>query len=100
MLEDLEAKAARAPDAGAGEAAGQGARSQGFEVMESLQVSGVTNLSVPIFGPVGSVVAALTCPYTKRLDKKSAPDTDAVLGLLVAAGREISQRQTAADHAQ
>ena len=74
-------------------------REQGCESMESLQVSGVTNLSVPIFGPVGSVVAALTCPYTKRLDKKSAPDTDAVLGLLVAAGREISQRQ-AAGHAQ
>ena len=75
-------------------------RELGFESMESLQVAGVTNLSVPIFGPVGSVVAALTCPYTKRLDKKSAPGMDAALGLLIAAGREISQRQAAADQAQ
>lgn len=74
-------------------------REQGFETMASLQVSGVTNLSVPIFGPVGSVIAALTCPYTERLDRKDAPDTEAVLNLLIAAGREISQRQTAAEPA-
>lgn len=67
-------------------------RQQGYEAMESLQVSGVTNLSVPIFGPLGSVIAALTCPYTERLDKKDAPDRDATLKLLVAAGEEISQR--------
>jgi len=99
MLEDLEAKA-REHVTPALKRRLAGVRSQGFESMESLQVSGVTNLSVPVFGPVGSVVAALTCPYTERLDKKSAPDTEAVLGLLVAAGREISQRQTATDHAQ
>ncbi|MDP1730046.1 MAG: IclR family transcriptional regulator [Devosia sp.] len=74
-------------------------REQGFETMASLQVSGVTNLSVPIFGPVGSVIAALTCPYTERLDRKNAPGTETVLALLVAAGREISQRQAAAEPA-
>lgn len=74
-------------------------REQGFETMASLQVSGVTNLSVPIFGPVGSVIAALTCPYTERLDKRGAPDTQAVLNLLIAAGREISQRQAAPESA-
>lgn len=67
-------------------------REQGFEIMESQQVASVTNLSVPIFGPLGSVVAALTCPYTDRLDKKSAPDQAATVKLLIAAGREISQR--------
>jgi DNA-binding IclR family transcriptional regulator len=70
-------------------------REQGFENMESRQVTGVTNLSVPIFGPAGSVVGALACPYTRRLDKPDAPDPQAALRLLIAAGSEISQRQTA-----
>lgn len=67
-------------------------REQGFESMDSQQVSGVSNLSVPIFGPLGSVIAALTCPYTKRLDKTDAPDPEQAMAMLIAAGREISQR--------
>jgi DNA-binding IclR family transcriptional regulator len=47
---------------------------------------------VPIFGPLGSVIAALTCPYTKRLDTTTAPDPQRALTLLIAAGREISER--------
>jgi DNA-binding IclR family transcriptional regulator len=74
-----------------------GVRKRGFEAMESLQVAGVTNLSVPIFGPLGTVIAALTCPYTDRLDKKDAPDQAATLKLLVEAGHEISQRSPAAE---
>jgi DNA-binding IclR family transcriptional regulator len=70
-------------------------RKHGFEAMASQQVAGVTNLSVPIFGPLGTVIAALTCPYTERLDKKGAPDQAATLKLLIAAGREISQRSAA-----
>jgi len=67
-------------------------REQGFEIMESQQVSNVANLSTPIFGPLGSVVAVLTAPYVKRLDKQDAPDQTAALKLLIAAGREISAR--------
>ncbi|HVY21388.1 MAG TPA: IclR family transcriptional regulator [Bauldia sp.] len=67
-------------------------RKQGYEIMESQQVAGVTNLSVPVLGPLGSIVAALTCPYTERLDKAGAPKQTATLKLLIAAGREISQR--------
>lgn len=93
MLEDLEAKM-REHLAPAVEKRLAKVREQGFETMASLQVSGVTNLSVPIFGPVGSVIATLTCPYTERLDKQGAPDSQAALNLLIAAGREISQRQT------
>jgi DNA-binding IclR family transcriptional regulator len=96
MLEDLEAKM-REQLTLALEKRLAKVREQGFETMASLQVSGVTNLSVPIFGPVGSVIAALTCPYTERLDRKDAPGTAAVLSMLVAAGSEISQRQHPAD---
>lgn len=98
MLEDLEARM-REHLTPAVEKRLAKVREQGFETMASLQVSGVTNLSVPIFGPVGSVIAALTCPYTERLDKRGALDTRAVLNLLIAAGREISQRQAAPESA-
>jgi DNA-binding IclR family transcriptional regulator len=72
-------------------------REQGYEIMESLQVASVTNLSIPIFGPLGTVIAALTSPFTDRLDKKDAPDQAAVLQLLIAAGKEISQRSLTTD---
>ena len=43
-------------------------KAQGYEMMRSQQTEGVLNLSVPIFRPDGSVIAALTCPYLERLD--------------------------------
>lgn len=67
-------------------------REQGYETMESLQVASVVNLSVPVFGPLGTVIAALTCPYTARLDHNDAPDQATALKLTIAAGKEISQR--------
>jgi len=48
---------------------------QGFENMPSAQVGSVHNLSVPIFGPLGTVIAAMTCFYTERLDRSEAPGT-------------------------
>ena len=72
-----------------------GVREQGYENMPSAQVSGVSNLSVPIFGPFGSVIAVLTCPYTQRLDKLDAPNMQQTIRLLQEAGREISKRSNA-----
>ncbi|MEO7221427.1 MAG: IclR family transcriptional regulator [Devosia sp.] len=72
------------------------ARTQGYEAMESMQTEGITNLSIPIIGPLGTIVAALTCPHMKRLDKFEAPDQETVLQALIAAGKEISQRHTRA----
>ena len=68
-------------------------RENGYEIMPSLQIASVTNLSVPIFGPLGGVVAALTCPFTERLDRREAQDMQAALAALVVAARQISQRQ-------
>jgi DNA-binding IclR family transcriptional regulator len=70
-------------------------RQLGYENMPSAQVSGVFNLSVPIFGPLGSVIAVLTCPYTQRLDRHDAPNLTEALTLLQAAGLDISQRTEA-----
>jgi DNA-binding IclR family transcriptional regulator len=65
-------------------------RRQGYESMPSLQTKGVVNLSAPVFGPVGTVIAVVTCPYTERLDKKDAPDIGSVLKLVRAAADEMS----------
>lgn len=70
---------------------------QGFETMASLQVASVVNLTVPILGPVGTILAVLTSPFTSRLDKTDAPNQKEVLDLLIAAGHEISKRPIAAD---
>jgi DNA-binding IclR family transcriptional regulator len=66
-------------------------RSQGYEMMLSQQTANVYNLSTPILGPQGSVVAVLTCPFLQRLDTDSPPGREAVLKLLVETGRELSR---------
>ena len=71
-------------------------REQQYEVLPSAQVSGVTNLTVPIFGPLGTVIAVLTCPYTQRLDKLDAPNMQTVLKMLQQAGKEVTQRSAEA----
>ena len=73
----------------------EGVREQGYEMMPSAQVSGVSNLTVPIFGPLGTVIAVLTCPYTQRLDKRDAPDMQTVLKLLQQAGKDVTHREVA-----
>ena len=42
------------------------------------------------------VIAALTCPYTQRLDSRDAPDRDRVLDMLQAAGRQVSDQHRVA----
>ena len=59
--------------------------------MPSRQIAGVTNLSVPILGPMGRVLAVLTCPYSERLDVRTAPGRDRVMQMLIGCGQEISQ---------
>ena len=66
-------------------------REQGYERMRSLQVGGVTNLTVPILGPMGSIIAALTCRFIERLDPPDAPDIEAALDALIRTGHAISQ---------
>ncbi|MBW7921715.1 MAG: IclR family transcriptional regulator [Rubellimicrobium sp.] len=67
-------------------------RARGYEDIASAQVACVRNLSVPVLGPTGRALAALTCPYTERLDRGDAPDTTATLALLATAAARLSQR--------
>jgi len=62
---------------------------RGYERRASYQVTGVINVSFPIFGVHGNAVAALTVPYVKRLeDNISIPE---VVRVLRDASREISE---------
>ena len=63
-------------------------RKRGYEMMPSLQSVGVLNLSVPVFGPSGTVVAALTCPYMTRHDE-TAPEPLAAVDMLRRAAQRI-----------
>lgn len=71
-------------------------RAQGYEAMASAQVLAVSNLSAPIIGPLGSVIAVLTCPFAKRLDHPEAPACAETLQLLVDTAKALSTRETTA----
>lgn len=66
-------------------------RKNGFEMMKSRQSHGVINVSVPVLGPNGTAIAALTCPFIRRLDPADSLDVETVAGLLREAGRELSR---------
>ena len=72
-----------------------GIAEQGYESMPSAQTPGVYNLSVPIIGPLGTVLAVITCPYTQRLDKSEAPDMQQALLLLQQAAQDVTRRSAA-----
>jgi DNA-binding IclR family transcriptional regulator len=65
-------------------------RQRGYELMASQQTVGVQNLSAPVLGSNGTIVAALTCPFLVRADTISAPPVGRVLELLCAAARKLS----------
>ena len=48
----------------------------GFDLRTSNTVSGVTNMSFPIFDQQKKVVAAVTCPYIKRIDTLNISSID------------------------
>lgn len=61
----------------------------GLEVQQSLAVSGVTNVSVPVFDYLGHVVAALTVPYMPQ--RAATVPLEAVRELALEASRQISR---------
>ncbi len=65
-----------------------------FGVCESPSsvIRGVLNLSVPVFGYLGEVVAALTIPHVQRIHASEDPDVEQCKHKLVTAGEEISRQ--------
>jgi DNA-binding IclR family transcriptional regulator len=65
-------------------------RARGFEMMPSRQTRGVINLSVPVLGPDGSAIAAVSCPFIERIDDAESPASLVVARMLAAVGRDLS----------
>ena len=63
-------------------------------MMKSEQISGVTNLSAPVIGPLGSVMAVITSPYTERLDRDCESDRLKVIEMVHRAAATLSQDNT------
>jgi DNA-binding IclR family transcriptional regulator len=65
-------------------------RETGFSRTDSQQIFGVTDLTFPVLGPAGQAIAALTCPYLKRIDEYVAPSLEAATQMLRATVQELS----------
>ena len=61
-----------------------------FEVVKSLQVKGVTNITIPIFDHTENAIAALTIPFVDRINKKEELSIKQVTNLLVSYGKTLS----------
>ncbi|MBP2161218.1 MULTISPECIES: IclR family transcriptional regulator [Asticcacaulis] len=69
----------------------QKVRSRGFEVMKSTRTVGVTDISCPIFGNSGAVVAALTVPFLQLIDGTQKVTRDDARMYLQETTRQISE---------
>jgi len=65
-------------------------RSQGFEMMASAITRGVTDMSYPVFGFHGDVMAALTIPFLELIDGSQKVGTEEARLRLRASARQIS----------
>ncbi|WP_153102464.1 IclR family transcriptional regulator [Paraburkholderia hayleyella] len=65
-------------------------RTQGFSQKDSQQTVGVTDVTFPVLGPAGQAIAALTCPYLRRIDSYAAPTLEATTALLRATAGGLS----------
>jgi DNA-binding IclR family transcriptional regulator len=72
-----------------------GIRTQGYLERDSQQSFGVVDISFPILGPDHSALAALTCPYIRRIDTHIGPDLQQARALLMQAAQKLSFTQRA-----
>lgn len=66
-------------------------RKRGYERMPSRQTRGITNIAFPVLGSSGYAVAAINVPFIERIDRKVAPDQNAVRDLVAKAAAELSR---------
>tara|TARA_B110000196_G_C21037023_1_gene610494 strand:+ start:200 stop:1018 length:819 start_codon:yes stop_codon:yes gene_type:complete len=60
------------------------------EVVKSLQIKGVTNISIPIFDYTENAIAALTIPFVNRIIRKDELSIKQVSNLLKLYGKKLS----------
>mgnify|MGYP000114253771 CR=1 FL=1 len=68
-------------------------RTSGYLERDSQQSFGVVDISFPILGPDNCALAALTCPYIRRIDSHVGPDLHAARELLRLAAQTLSLTQ-------
>ena len=61
-----------------------------YELVKSLQIKGVTNISVPIFDYTNNAIAALTIPFVDRIITKGELSLEQVKKLLVRSAGVLS----------
>jgi DNA-binding IclR family transcriptional regulator len=71
-------------------------RKLGYLERDSQQSFGVVDISFPILGPGNVALAALTCPYIRRIDTHIGPDLQTARELLGQAARALSLTHSAA----
>jgi DNA-binding IclR family transcriptional regulator len=65
-------------------------RRDGYSKKDSAQSFGVTDITFPLLGPSGQAIAAITCPYMRRIDEYVAPSLDDVTTLLGESANALS----------
>jgi len=70
-----------------------GIRSRGYLERDSQQSFGVVDISFPILGPDRLALAALTCPYIRRIDRHVGPTLEQVREFLRTAAETLSLTQ-------
>ena len=68
----------------------QTVREQGYRQGNSLQSFGVVDISYPILGADGNTLAALTCPYIRRIDRHAGPTEEDARAYLREAAQALS----------
>ena len=68
----------------------QNINKNGYELVKSLQIKGVTNISVPIFDYTENAIAALTIPFVDRIISKGELNLTQVCNLLINSGKILS----------
>lgn len=68
-------------------------RAAGYRVAPSGQVVGITDLSVPVRGPSGDAIAAITCAYLEHPDAAMSRERDTTLDHLVRLADTLSLRE-------
>jgi DNA-binding IclR family transcriptional regulator len=82
LAEHTKVKGEVAIDHAALESACAQIQAAGFSRKDSQQIFGVTDVTFPVLGPSGQAIAALTCPFLKRIDDYVAPSLEEATQML------------------
>ena len=63
----------------------------GYEVVESLQINGITNISVPVLDYNNNAIAAITIPFVSRINSKEDLNIKKTTKLLLRHSEKISK---------